>query len=182
MGTHMGAQHRAFRGRRAQDAHGAAAVEFALVSLVFFILLFGIIQYGIFFNDSIQVRQGVREAARQAVVKNFPSCGGASTDMDKLVCNAKSQVGGVAGTKYAKAAYPSGANGWKKGNALTVCVVVKGGSSFGILPMPNGGAISSMTQLSIEQDATAPTGGTVSGGSVVAADTLPSGLSWPTGC
>lgn len=179
----MGAQRYALRGRRAGTDEGAAAVEFALVSLVFFILLFGIIQYGIFFNDSIQTRQGAREAARQGVVKNFPTCGSATTDMDKLVCNAKAQVGGVAGTKYARALYPSATpSGWKKGNPLTVCVVVKGGSSFGILPMPNGGAISTMTKLSIEQDATVPTGGTVVSGNVVAGDTLPSGLNWPSGC
>jgi len=178
MGMHMGAQHHALRGRRARSSDGAAAVEFALVSLVFFILLFGIIQYGIFFNDSIQTRQGVREAARQGVVKNFPTvspCVAGDSDMKKVACNAKAQVGGVAGTKYAKAFWPSVA-GWKKGQPLTVCVVVKGGSSFGILPMPNGGAISSMTQLSIEQDATAPSG------SNTYSDSLPSGLSWPSGC
>lgn len=175
MGMYMGAQHRAFQGRRASTSEGAAAVEFALVSLVFFILLFGIIQYGIFFNDSIQTRQGVREAARQGVVQNFPTCSGATTDMQRVACNAKTQVGGVAGTKYAKAFWPS-SPGWKKGQALTVCVVVKTSSAFGILPMPNGGAISSMTQLSIEQDATAPVGASSY------ADTLPSGLSWPSGC
>ncbi len=40
------------RGLRADS--GAAAVEFALVSTVFFLLLFGIIQYGLYFNDCVE--------------------------------------------------------------------------------------------------------------------------------
>ena len=122
--------------RRQRDRRGAAAVEFALVSVLLFPLLLGIIQYGLFFNDSINTRQGIREAARQGVVRSFPACGGASTDMDKLKCNAKVQVGALAGTVYVKAWYPTG--GWVKGNPLKVCAAVKN-TAPGMLPMPNGG-------------------------------------------
>ena len=34
-------------------------------------LVFGIIDYGLWFSDSLSTRQGVREAARQGVVANF---------------------------------------------------------------------------------------------------------------
>lgn len=159
--------------RRSRHEGGAAAVEFALIAgFVMFPLLFAMIQYGLFFNDSLAVRQGVREAARQGVVKTFRSCGTATTDLDKLRCTTKSEVGGVfGGAPYVSVGFTT----WAKGNALTVCALVKEDVVFGFLPMPDDGWIFSKTQLSIEQD-TAPTG------SAGADRPLPSGVAWPTGC
>ncbi len=50
---------------------GAAALEFALVVPVLLILVFGIIDYGLYFSNTLGARSGVREAARQGVVENF---------------------------------------------------------------------------------------------------------------
>lgn len=143
---------------------GAAAVEFALVSGVLFLVLFGIIQYGLYFNDSLNARQGVREAVRQGVVKNF-SAGTGATDMAKLKDITSNQVGALTGTTYVKVKPPSP---WKKGSALTVCAMVNSDGAVGLLPMPNGGWITTKTQMSIEQDTPVATGSTVS-------DTLPAG-------
>lgn len=159
---------------RARGSEGAAAVEFALISGILFLLLFGILQYGLYFNDSLSVRQGVREAARQGVVKTFTPCGAAVTDLDKLRCQTQEQIGTITGeTPYVKINF---ASPWTKGQPLTVCTLVKT-NTIGILPMPNDGWIASKTQLSIEQAATPPTG---SAGTDRA---LPAGApSWPTGC
>lgn len=159
---------------RTRGSQGAAAVEFALVSGILFLLLFGIIQYGLYFNDSLSARQGVREAARQGVVKTFTDCGGETLDLDKLRCQTQEQIGTITGeTPYVKVAFSSP---WTKGEPLTVCTLVKT-SQIGILPMPNDGWISSKTQLSIEQAATPPTG------SAGVDRALPAGApSWPTGC
>jgi Flp pilus assembly protein TadG len=162
-----GTVRRAARGsarRRVRSASGAAAVEFALVSGLLFLVLFGIIQYGLYFNDSLNARQGVREAARLGVVKNFSSGTGA-TDMAKLRDLTGKQVDALTGTTYVmvKPASP-----WKKGSALTVCAMVHSDGAVGLLPMPNGGWITSKTQMSIEQDTPAATGSTQS-------DTLPTG-------
>ena len=169
---------RVARGRlRPPRSDGAAAVEFALVSTLFFLILFGIIQYGLFFNDSLNTRQGVRETARQGVVRNFPSCAGASTDMEKLKCSAKNQIAALAGTSntYVKVIPPSPS--WAKTKPLVVCALVKT-DAVGFLPMPNNGWVSSRTEMSIEQDAAPlPTGmGSAS------ADTLPAGPSWSGWC
>ena len=43
----------------ARAESGAAAVEFALVSTLLFTVMFGIMQYGLFFNDALSTRQGV---------------------------------------------------------------------------------------------------------------------------
>jgi Flp pilus assembly protein TadG len=53
---------------------GAAAVEFALVSVLLLTLLFGIIQYGYFFFQSTAAEHAAREGARQAAV-GIDDCG-----------------------------------------------------------------------------------------------------------
>ena len=66
---------------RAQGDDGAALVEFALVMPLLFLLLFGIVEFGINMNDYQAIRQGVRDAARQAVVADYGtgSCAPATT-------------------------------------------------------------------------------------------------------
>jgi Flp pilus assembly protein TadG len=155
-----------WRRTRASD-RGASAVEFGLVAPILILMVFGIIQYGLYFFDSVNARQGVREAARQGVVKTFPTCTGASTDWAKLKCNTKTQVGAVTGPVYVKVAAP---DGWAKGKRLVVCAVVRYNTGLNFFPMPNDGFIQSKTEMSIEKD-TAPTGS-------AAADTLPAGQTW----
>jgi hypothetical protein len=45
---------------------GSVAVEFALVAPILFALLFGIIEYGVWFADQLTVRQGAATGARLA--------------------------------------------------------------------------------------------------------------------
>ncbi|MFL6108291.1 MAG: TadE family protein [Marmoricola sp.] len=153
---------------------GASAVEFALVSTVLFLLLFGIIQYGLFFNDSLNTRQGVREAARQGVVQmplSVSTCPGAGVTWTKLTCYAKDQIGAVTGDTRVHILIPD-TGGWKKPNKLVICAAVKSEGAFGILPMPDGGVIMSKTAMSIEQDNAPPAGNPPN------ADADPSGQSW----
>jgi Flp pilus assembly protein TadG len=56
---------RGVRGRRGAE-DGAAAVEFALVSVLLFTLLFGILQYGYYFYQLNSANAASREAARLA--------------------------------------------------------------------------------------------------------------------
>lgn len=157
--------------RGAED--GAAAVEFALVCSLLFTVVFGIIQYGLFFNDSLSTRQGVRDGARLGVVRNFATsspCTTEADDMAKLKCSTKRLIGTPAETTYVKVVKPTT---WARAQPLVVCAVVKTYGTNGLLPMPDGGYASSVTQMSIEQDATPlPTGSTTS-------DTLPAGMTYP---
>ncbi len=52
--------------RRRRRQRGAALVEFALVSSLLFLLLFGIIEMGLLFGDQAQVSQAARAASRSA--------------------------------------------------------------------------------------------------------------------
>jgi hypothetical protein len=161
-----------FRSRR--DETGAAAVEFALVTPILFLLVFGIIQYGLWFNDSLNTRQGVREAARMGVVGNYGATAGcAGSGMQKLACEATQQIDAVTGTEYVKV----NAASWTKGQPLVVCAYVKSDGGVGLLPMPGGGWIFSRTQMSIEKATPAPS--PLAGLS----SALPAGApAWPSGC
>ena len=52
---------------RATD-EGAAAVEFAIISLLLLSILFGIIQYGFYFFQATSVESAAREGARSASI------------------------------------------------------------------------------------------------------------------
>jgi Flp pilus assembly protein TadG len=59
------------RSSRARGDGGAALVEFALVMPVLFLILFGIIEFGVNMNDYQSLRQSVRDATRTAVVADY---------------------------------------------------------------------------------------------------------------
>jgi TadE-like protein len=133
-------------GRGGRDG-GAAAVEFALVLPVLMLLIMGIINYGLWFNDSLQLRQGIREAARQAVVLvPFSGCGG-TTGMNNVACGTKSQTVTTGGVASVHILTP---DGWVRGHEVVVCGMVRSRNFTGFVPLPAGGLIKSKTTMSIE--------------------------------
>jgi Flp pilus assembly protein TadG len=161
-------------GKRRHNQRGAEAVEFALITVVLFPLLFGIIQYGFFFNDFLQARQAVRLGARTAVVLTTPACGGnAANSALAIKCNTTNQASPVSG---AVSTYVAAPNGWNVGQPMLVCQAVKTVNIIGILPLPNSGYALAKTQMTIEQDTS--TGATNPTGTFPANDTDPTGKSW----
>src|SRR5690349_24234471 len=84
-------------GAGAEDRErGNALVEFAIVVPLVLLLVFGIIEWGVFLNRKIDLTQGVREAGRQGAVASYSgglaSCA-AGTPTDQLVCLAKNRIG-----------------------------------------------------------------------------------------
>jgi Flp pilus assembly protein TadG len=84
------------RTRRRRDDRGAAAVEFALVLIPVVVLLFGLVQYGLYFYSAQTGSNTVNAAVRQLAVGNCQSSsalqnyvdnqlGAASTDTDATV-------------------------------------------------------------------------------------------------
>lgn len=154
---------------RRRDDQGAAAVEFALICTILLPLLMGMLQYGLYFSDSLSARQGVRQTARTGVVHTFATCGTATAELDKLRCTLKSNVGALTGTTYGKIYAPSG---WAKGSPLVVCTIVDSGAkALGIVPMPGSGLIRTKTQMSIEVASPAPA-------VLTSADAAPAGADW----
>ena len=140
---------------RSQD-RGAAAVEFALVVPLLLLLVIGIIDYGRFFFDSVSLRQGAREGARQAVVMKYGSCA-AGTVGQKIACSAKAASDTTMGTPlvYIPTITPVTNPNWAQGKQLLVCMQSKE-TGTGFVPFPAGGILKTKTYMSIEVD-TAPT-------------------------
>ncbi len=167
---------RLLRGTR--SSRGAAAVEFALVSVVMFPILFGLLDYGLWFSDSINSRSGVREGVRRSVVQAAPSpaCAGDSSyasALDKMRCQTKAEVGAISGKTYVMV--KTSASGWVKGEPLIACSMIKSTGVTGMVPLPKKRIIYSKTQMSIEEDGTKPSG--ASGTGVQASsDSLPVGF------
>ncbi len=153
---------------------GATAVEFALVAPILLLLVFGIIEYGLWFSDSLSSKQGVREAARQGVVANFGDSGcdlsGASGDANSqaLMCTAQERIGGISGDPAVMVSAPEG---WARGNPLLVCSQLKVSAGTGLIPLPNDRIIRSEVEMAIEQ---ASPGTAFSGGS----EAPPAGGTW----
>jgi Flp pilus assembly protein TadG len=197
-GRHQVGSHphrRARTGSRLRGQHGAAAVEFALVSVILFPLLLGIVAYGLWFNDSLNARQGVREAARQGVVPTISgtpatasytaptsgtySCSSVTSELQKVACIATGQVAPSSGDVWAKAVVPSG---WKRGQPLIVCTMIKESGVTGITPLPNDKIIRASAQLSIEVDTAIPSGAAATGSSNAVWPTSAAPSTWSGTC
>jgi hypothetical protein len=110
-------------------------VELAIILPLFLILAFGVIQFGITYNNMITLRQGTREGARQGAVGNFgglSSCsltglsGAPSTDIQKLMCLTKQQIGlSYVNTRVkimSGSADFTTSGSFQKGESIIVCV------------------------------------------------------------
>lgn len=80
---------------RVRNEDGAELVEFAIAIPLALLLVFGVIELGVFISRNISATQGVREAARQAAVANYAgsatACNGAPNDA--IRCFARDRIG-----------------------------------------------------------------------------------------
>jgi hypothetical protein len=149
---------------RGRGERGAALVELAIILPLFVILVFGIIEFGLTYNNYITIRQGTREAARQGAVGNFgstSSCsltgltGSPSADMQKLMCLAKNQIGlSYANTRVkimSGSADFSSSGTFQKGESLIVCTEnpVDATAKF-VSPVLGSSVLKSKTAMRIE--------------------------------
>jgi hypothetical protein len=149
--------------RGAVADRGAAALEFALVVPVLVALVFGMIDYGLYFTDSLGARDGVRVAARQASVAKFGascsssrySASGTDSQLDSVACLAIDQTGAIGGDAYAHVSAPSG---WvvDDNDYVLVCILIAENGVTGLTPMPNGSTVRAKFRMRIEQPPLSP--------------------------
>lgn len=98
--------------RRVKDERGQTATELALVLPVFCLLLFGVIQFGILFNNYVTLTDAVRAGARKgAVSRHEANPAGA----------AEAQVRAAAGgLMQAKLGVSVASTGWTHGSDVVV--------------------------------------------------------------
>jgi len=126
---------------------------------VLLLLVMGILDYGRFFFDSVSLRQGAREAARQAVVLSYAaSCpsGAGITVGARIACSAKAASDITLGTPvvYIPAIKPATTPNWAQGKQLLVCMQSYE-QGTGLVPFPANQLIKTKTYMSIEVDSTA---------------------------
>jgi len=77
-----------------QDREGSAALEFGLLAIPFFTLIFGILELAIILFVNANMTHAVSEAGRQIRIGNFQACGGDPAEKFKeLVCENMSFFG-----------------------------------------------------------------------------------------
>jgi hypothetical protein len=158
--------------RHRRGDRGASAVEFALVSPLLFTLLFGAIDYGLYFTDAMSVQQNVSDAARDAtlsvgsIAANWPGAGScpfvpsalgatATNDLAKIACDLSDSTQPIGGGVVAVKAEIVDRDGnptteWKPSNRLRVCAITRHSAVLPLVPMPDGGTIRTKTEMPIQ--------------------------------
>ena len=130
--------------RRRKGEDGAAAVEFALVSIPAIILVLGALQYGWYFYVSEQTSGAASTVARKLAVGD---CWGANEALN-YTRNQAAQVTAVTKTPA------SITTATPRGTAITVSVT-SSADIVGFFPMPNGGNVTRVVTTRLEDTAPA---------------------------
>jgi Flp pilus assembly protein TadG len=100
--------------RRIRNENGQTLVEFALVAPLLLLILFGIVQFGIAFRDSVTLSDAVRVGARKAAVSRTASDPKAAVELSVKKAAADLDTSAVTVTVDA-----SGGS-WQPGSDVTV--------------------------------------------------------------
>lgn len=153
-----------------RSERGASAVEFALVAPLLFGLLFGIVDYGLYFADVVTVQQGLGDAARSATLApssaSGPQWGGSTCQLqhdsgtsggdqlERLACSVLDGVEPVAGQLYVRAelvdATGQHTQTWAPGNRLRLCSVTEHPPVLPVVPLPAGGRIETRVDMPVQ--------------------------------
>ncbi len=149
---------------------GASAVEFALVAPLLFGLLFGIVDYGLYFADVVTVQQGLGNAARSATLApgnaSGPQWGGTTcqlqhdaggnggAQLEHLACSVLDRVDPVAGQLFVRAELVDTAGQptriWATGNRLRLCGLTEHPPVLPMVPLPSGGRIRTRVDMPVQ--------------------------------
>ena len=153
-----------------RSERGASAVEFALVAPMLFGLLFGIVDYGLYFADVVSVQQGLGDAARTATLAPSTASGplwGSGTcqlqldsaltggdQLKGLACSVLQSVEPLAGQLYVRAELVDGTGNptstWAVGNRLRLCSVTEHPPVLPLVPLPAGGRIETRVDMPVQ--------------------------------
>jgi Flp pilus assembly protein TadG len=170
---------------RLRGHRGATFLEFAMVAPALFLIVFGLMDFGLVYNTTLSLRQGVRDGARAAIVTNFgtdngtgtstcaltPSGGTGNAQVDSIICNTKARIGLT--NSRVRVAVNIGPGGYVVGQPITVCAQIPLVSTTGLLrPFLNNKIATTKVQTLIETAASSPlpTG--------LSSETAPTGGSW----
>jgi hypothetical protein len=148
---------------------GASAVEFALIAPVLLALLFGIVDYGLYFADTLSVQQGLSSAARSATLApagssgpqwgsatcSLPQDGPAETAaLQPIACSVLDTVEPIGGQLFVRARLVDAAGqptqDWAIGNRLRLCAISEHPPVLPFVPLPDGGRIRTHVDMPVQ--------------------------------
>lgn len=136
---------------RRHDHRGAVAVEFALILPILMLLIFGIVQYGMYFWARSSAITAAREGARRASVGDFATCSDFRTfvrgQLDGGEVSGSSAT--VTRTILGKGTGNLLTNTFQAGDTMRISVQFNA-FNMGLLPLPAGGTISINTSSRVE--------------------------------
>lgn len=94
---------------------GQTMVEFAMVLPILCLLLFGVIQFGLIFNNYVTLTDAVRAGARKAAVSRHLGAAGATDATRQAVYDAATDL------DKTKLPPPDVTSTWQHGDPVTVC-------------------------------------------------------------
>jgi Flp pilus assembly pilin Flp len=142
---------------RPKDEQGASAVEMALVLPALVLILAGIIDFGLVFNDLMALRQGVGAGVRQGVVAQagtsstctLTGAAAANTETKKLMCLTKSLVALDETDTRTMVSFPGSRT---KGGSMILCAQTPLESATTVFDPLLDGALKAKVHMRIEQD------------------------------
>jgi hypothetical protein len=142
--------------RRQRTERGASLVEFALLVPIMALLVFGIIEFGLAFSDSQNLRQATREGNRLITVNPSDFVSGGAFDDAKLRTVIVNEAGLTdSATRLHVSWSPTGT--LKAGDDFTVCATYELRSHTLLLgPFIDGKSLRSVSHLRFEQDMPVP--------------------------
>jgi len=162
----MGARHEGWgtRMRMRSRAHGrrddgAAAVEFALILPVLLVVVFGLIQYGLYFWSMQGGSSAAREAARRGAVGQLVSCADFRTYVRDRIGPTSSDATHATITRTYKTVggLPVTAGSVAAGDVVTVTVTFKGyDMDFPLVPFIDDGMVAQAADSRVENVPTQP--------------------------
>jgi Flp pilus assembly protein TadG len=137
--------------RRTTREGGAAAVEFALVSVLLITLLFGILQYSLYFWSLQSGANAAREAARQAAVGELTCTEFEDAVLDNAQGEDTTQPIVAARTYYTDASMATQANPAVVGGVVKVTVSFHSFDlNFPFIPFIDGGVVAEQGVARVE--------------------------------
>jgi hypothetical protein len=152
------------RRQKSGNERGAALVEAAIVLPLILVILIGTVEFGLSLADLISVRQGTRDATRNAVVNNYGSdtvCGIVGTvtndETKKIICGTKNEIDRPEARVRVKVAFPDGGKTPPPDdNSLLVCAEFRHRSPTGMFGFLLNNRISTTrVSMRVEQDLSA---------------------------
>lgn len=87
-------------GRLRRDERGVTAVEFALVSTIFFLVMFAVFEFGMFNYTQVAVEAALQQTARTATIGDDGATQGYATRADYIVATMKNKLAGMPNSAF----------------------------------------------------------------------------------